>query len=296
MILLLRRFSVWLSLAGLISLTLFVRANSAVPPMPEPLVDPPEKPFARSIGASGLVEALRENTSIGVPFAALVTEVKVAVSQRVKSGEVLFQLDDRELRAQLITQRAELTVREAELHRSKRKHERLAKILAGSAVAVQDVETAEDDQLVAGAAVEKARAALTETEQLLDRYLVRAPIDGTILQLNIRAGEHASPGATTPPLVLGSIDELQIRADVDEQIAPRVREGASAVAYRKGENENAIPLTFVRIEPYIIPKKSLTGSSSERVDTRVLQVVYRFAAAAEVRTYVGQQVDVFIEE
>jgi multidrug resistance efflux pump len=131
---------------------------------------------------------------------------------------------------------------------------------------------------------------------LLDRYLVRAPIDGTILQLNIRAGELATPGSATPPLVLGSIDELQIRADVDEQIAPRVREGARAVAYRKGENKDAIPLTFVRIEPYIIPKKSLTGSSLERVDTRVLQVVYRFAGDREVRTYVGQQVDVFIEE
>jgi len=61
--------------------------------------------------------------------------------------------------------------------------------------------------------------------------------------------------------------------------------------------EHPIPLTFVRIEPFVTPKKSLTGSSSERVDTRVLQVIYRFAAGSGgPKTYVGQQVDVFIEE
>ncbi|MBC8126882.1 MAG: hypothetical protein H8M99_07030, partial [Gloeobacteraceae cyanobacterium ES-bin-144] len=65
------------------------------------------------------------------------------------------------------------------------------------------------------------------------RYIVRAPIRGTILQVNIRVGEHATPASIIPPIVLGSIDELQIRADVDEQSAPRIRLNAKAVAYKK---------------------------------------------------------------
>ena len=297
MTLLLRRVTLWLAVAGLISLTLFVRANSAVPPMPDPLVAPPEKPFPRGIGASGLIEASRENTSIGVPFAGIVAEVKVAVWQKVKRGDVLLRLDDRELRAQLGTQQADLTLRQAELQRAKRKRDRMANIPAGTGVSLQDLEGGEDDHLAAAAVVEKARAAIAETEQLLDRFVVRAPIDATILQVNIRAGEHAAPGSAQAPVVLGAIDELQIRADVDEQIAPRVREGAQAVAFRKGDTGHAIPLTFVRIEPFVTPKKSLTGSSSERVDTRVLQVIYRFGAGSGgQKIYVGQQVDVFIEE
>ena len=36
------------------------------------------------------------------------------------------------------------------------------------------------------------------------------------------------------------------------------------------------PLHFVRFEPYVIPKESLTGDTTERVDTRVLQVIYSF--------------------
>ena len=54
------------------------------------------------------------------------------------------------------------------------------------------------------------------------------------------------------------------------------------------------PLTFVRIEPYVVPKKSLTGDNTERVDTRVLQIIYRFERPP-FPVYAGQQVDVFIE-
>jgi hypothetical protein len=46
----------------------------------------------------------------------------------------------------------------------------------------------------------------------------------------------------------------------------------------------------------VIPKKSLTGESTERVDTRVLQVIYSFQHADFKDVYVGQQVDVFISE
>jgi hypothetical protein len=67
-----------------------------------------------------------------------------------------------------------------------------------------------------------------------------------------------------------------------------------AVASLKGHSELKIPLKFVRIEPYVVPKRSLTGDSLERVDTRVLQIVYAFDRP-EFPVYVGQQVDVFIQ-
>jgi HlyD family secretion protein len=85
-----------------------------------------------------------------------------------------------------------------------------------------------------------------------------------------------------------------VRADVDEVNAPLVKTGASGVAYLKGSTVQAIPLIFARIEPYIVPKKSLTGDNTERVDTRVLQIIYRFDPPP-FPVYTGQQVDVFIE-
>jgi hypothetical protein len=53
-------------------------------------------------------------------------------------------------------------------------------------------------------------------------------------------------------------------------------------------------LTYEWTEPFVIPKKSLTGGTTERVDTRVMQVVYSFDRA-ELPVYVGQQMDIYIE-
>jgi HlyD family secretion protein len=87
---------------------------------------------------------------------------------------------------------------------------------------------------------------------------------------------------------------LHVRVDVDEHDAWRVREGAPAVASPRGNGSLRIPLEFVRFEPYVIPKKSLTGDSTERVDTRVLEVIYR-VQDQNAPLHVGQQMDVYIE-
>jgi HlyD family secretion protein len=82
---------------------------------------------------------------------------------------------------------------------------------------------------------------------------------------------------------------------VDEHEAWRVREGAAAEAQVRGNPKQKSKLTFVRFEPLIIPKRSLTGDSTERVDTRVLQVIYKIEPDAKLRLFTGQQMDVFID-
>jgi HlyD family secretion protein len=95
---------------------------------------------------------------------------------------------------------------------------------------------------------------------------------------------------------MGSVEEVQVRADVDEQVAPRVKAGSKAVGYLKGDTAHPIPMEVVRIEPLVMPKRNLTGLSSERVDTRVLQVIYKVPTKRARGVYVGQQIDLFIEE
>jgi multidrug resistance efflux pump len=155
---------------------------------------------------------------------------------------------------------------------------------------------------VARAQLVAAQAQLTASETslqrialLIERLTVTAPRDGTIIQVNVRAGEYAATSPKSPAMILGETNKLQIRADIDEQNATRIREGQKAYGYLKGDPKITFPLEFIRIEPYVIPKVSLTGSSTERVDTRVLQVIYSLDRPADVPLYVGQQVDVFIE-
>jgi len=151
------------------------------------------------------------------------------------------------------------------------------------------------DIAVAKSEVTQAEAQVKMVETNIDRLTMRAPIAGVILQNKVRLGQYAQCGPLSEPLmILGSVTPLHIRVDVDEHDAWRVPGGAQAVASPRGNGSIRIPLEFVRFEPYVIPKKSLTGDSTERVDTRVLQVIYRIRDGG-LSVYVGQQMDVYIE-
>lgn len=123
---------------------------------------------------------------------------------------------------------------------------------------------------------------------------VTAPIAGEILQCKVRPGEYAASGPLAQALILlGSVDQLNVRAEVDERDAPRVRQGANVIATVRGDTKRQLTLRFVRFEPFVVPKKNLTNDGTERVDTRVLQVIYALEKGAPVLP--GQQMDVLIE-
>src|SRR5262249_25930780 len=124
---------------------------------------------------------------------------------------------------------------------------------------------------------------------------VGGPGEAEVLQVKIRAGEFAPAATTETPLVLlGRSKPLHVRVDVDEHEGWRVRPGAAGVGHLRGNADVKTPLRFVRFEPFVVPKKSLTGDSTERVDTRVLQVIYR-VERDDLPLFVGQQLDVFID-
>jgi hypothetical protein len=113
--------------------------------------------------------------------------------------------------------------------------------------------------------------------------------------VNVRPGEYAQTGVLSSPLILmGDTRTVHVRVDVDENDAWRFRSGVRAKAFLRGNSAIAFDMSFAYVEPYVVPKTSLTGASTERVDTRVLQVVFG-ALKAELPIYAGQQVDVYIE-
>jgi multidrug resistance efflux pump len=151
----------------------------------------------------------------------------------------------------------------------------------------------EPDVALARAAVDEARALLEQARTDLALLEVRAPVAGEVLQVNVRAGEFLAAPPPEASLVLGDVARLHVRVDIDERDITRFRPGLPARAVPRGATDRDYPLEFVRVEPYVVPKRSLTGDNTERVDTRILQVVYRLPVGAPV--YVGQQVDVFLD-
>ncbi len=286
-----------------------LQAERQVPPGGDPPQAPAPKPYAQSVSATGILKALSENVSIGVPQPGLVMDVKVKVNESVKVGDVLFRLDDRDLRSQELSTKARLdvaqakiTVSQALLGKLNSQLSRLTSVTDPRAVSLDDLENRKQDVIVAEAQLAAARAELAAIDSelksitlLIERLTIRAPRDGTVIQVNIRGGEYAATAPKEPAMIIGETGRLQVRADVDEQNATRIRAGQNGRASLKGDPSVSFPLKFVRVEPYVIPKVSLTGAGTERVDTRVLQVIFTLDRPETPPLYVGQQVDVFIE-
>ena len=305
-----KRFFFWILLivavVGAVSAIRLV-LDSRKPAAAAPLVaEPPRAPFPKSIGARGLVESVDENIRIAPAIAGLVVEVPVTVGQAVKKGDVLIKQDTRESEAMVAAQAAEIValqtmVAEAEIALAD-KRDRRARVEKMATAASEDERQRTQFATRAGEAqLATTKAKIATAEAQLDRMKVqvelltiRALRDGVALQVNIRPGEFASPAAKDPALLIGK-NELQIRADIDEDNASRFSKEMPARAYIKGRRDVEIALRFSRIEPYIVPKKSLTGESGERVDTRVLQVIYQFDRPKGAEVFVGQQMDVFLD-
>jgi HlyD family secretion protein len=274
-----------------------------------PPAPPPASGFQSTVAAVGLVEASTENISVGTPLAGVAARVFVTAGDTVKVGDPLFELDTRHLRADLEVRRQALAVARARVGVAEAQLGDLTRQL-GFVEQVKDTRAVSADEITRRrSAVETASAALAEAraqagaaeaqvaavQTEIHRSTVRAPLDAEVLQLKLRVGEFAPASVTSTPLVLlGRSKPLHVRVDVDEHEASRVRPEAPAVGHLRGDASVKAPLQFVRFEPFVVPKRSLTGDSTERVDTRVLQVIYR-VGSDDLPLFVGQQLDVFIE-
>src|SRR6516225_6136783 len=260
------------------------------PPSP-----PPASSYGQTVAAVGLVETSTENIAVGTEIAGVVTNIYVDVGSRVKAGDPLFSIDSRATRAELATRQASVHVAEAALAEAQYQLELGHRLADEKVLSVEENKNRGYAAQKAEAQLAQARAQLNSSQTDLDRLTVHAPVDGQVLQVKVHLGEFAPTGALPTPLILlGNVDKLHVRVDVEEHESWRIRPEAKAAASVRGNSDLKTALTFVRFEPFVVPKKSLTGDSTERVDTRVLQVIYRVEDDA-LPLFVGQQMDVFIQ-
>src|SRR6267154_3953643 len=111
-----------IAVASLAFAVTHVVRSQQTPPPKNPLVQPPTSPFDATVAGAGIVEARSDasntaNIAVGSQLPGVVGRVFVKVGQRVKAGEPLFDLDDRQLRAELEAREANLFAAKAQLQR-----------------------------------------------------------------------------------------------------------------------------------------------------------------------------------
>lgn len=285
-----------LALCGIAFSVFMIDQGRQQPPTPSNYFPPPQPPYEHYIAGEGILESLDQNISIGTPFPELVTHVYVNAGDRVTKCTPLFKLDTRQLEANLKTERAKIEVARVELANASLTFSYFEKLKNKNAVSQKEYTQAYYAKAHAQATLNAAAAAAHQIEVNIKRSTVVAPSDGVIIQQNIHAGEtvNLNPFNNIPLMLFGNTTTMQVRANIAEEDAWRIYPGAPATAYVKGNSALSIPLTFSYIEPFVVPKEQLTGADIERVDTRVLQVIYICEKNGHP-IYVGQLLDLYIE-
>ncbi len=122
---------------------------------------------------------------------------------------------------------------------------------------------------------------------LLAKYTIKAPADGVVLSIQAAVGSYVSPQGAydtytqgfVPVMVMGTANGAPRRALLrrrDPDPAPAARGRCiQAQMFIRG-TDTSIPLEFVRVQPYVSPKIELSNQRLEKVDLRVLPVIFRF--------------------
>jgi biotin carboxyl carrier protein len=262
-------------------------------PIPFP---PSVSPYKHTIAGSGVVEASTDDIYIGTPFNEIIWDVFVEVGDEVKKGDLLFHLDTRTFDAQLVEAMAAKEKAEVELQNISTELSLYNSLSDKRAISLNSYNQTFYRKQAAEVALEAAEAKIQTAKTYIDRSFVKAPCDGKVLQKSIHRGETANlnPFNNESLIVFGPKCPFHLRVSIDEDDAWRFQSNTCAVAFVRGNSSLKYPLKWVRTEPLMIPKRSLTGDNSERVDTRVLVVIYSFDCDTPF-VYMGQVMDVYIQ-
>ncbi len=295
-------------LAGLIGAYVFgIEKNP-----PPPAFNPASNPYENGIYAQGIIESYQKNganINIYPEVSGTVKQIFTAEGEVVKKGTPLLLIEDSVQRATVEQQKSQVELISANLKTAQDQLDKQRKSyeLDPRSLSKYDLDNAVNAVKVAKANVDVARKQYILSQTLLYKYIIRAATGGVILSINVSVGSYISPQgsydtytqAFTPVLVMGGTKESQaymgVRCYIDEILVPRLppMEQAHAQIFIRGTNIS-IPLEYVRIQPYVSPKIELSNQRTERVDVRVLPVIFRFKRPKDIDIYPGQLVDVYI--
>ncbi len=292
-------------LAGLVSAYVYRQRLAPQPPLAAS-----RDPYQSGIYAEGIIQSAQasgDDVNVYPEVAGTVTRIDARDGETVARGAPLLAIDDavqRKLvaadvakiaaaRAALVYQRDQLSVLDKEAALDARAVSRLALV------------TARDNVDIARQNLRVAIRTRAVDAALLGKYVLRAPVAGTVARAAAAVGAYVSAQGVYDPysqgldpvVVMERKDPyLQVKAYLDELLVPRMPPPArlTATMFVRGANVASIPLQFVRIQPYVTPKIELSDQRQEKVDVRVLPIIFRFEPPKGLSLYPGELVDVYV--
>ena len=198
-----------------------------------------------SILASGTL-AYREQVQLRSEVIGQVTKLHVEEADQVKKDELVITLDPKTYQAQVEQAEARVRIQQIAIERQHlliktlaNRFERQKTMFAKNLVDEDSYEALESELALAKVdlrslqeSLAQARAALDQSEELLAKTRIRSPIDGVVIQVDIKVGETVIAGTTNIPgstmMVIADPSETLTEVQVDEADIAQVREGQDA--------------------------------------------------------------------
>lgn len=260
----------------------------------DPLVAPPSVHFPHKIAGLGIVESHSRILNVGAHIAGVISNVYVSEGMYVKKGDPLFKIEDTEIRAQIENAEAKMKVAQINYEDLSHNLNLLESVKDKRAVSYEEMSKKRFATQKAYAQMVEAITNLKVIQMQANKFIIKSPINAHVLKIDYHLGEFVS-GNDNTAITLGALNDLNVRVEIDETDIHRIDQGASAIGILRGQPDVKINLKFLRYDPYVMPKTNLTNNISEKIDTRVIELVYAFDSST-VTVFPGQRMDVFIEE
>ncbi|MCH9754110.1 MAG: efflux RND transporter periplasmic adaptor subunit [Alphaproteobacteria bacterium] len=276
-------------------LFMFISISGKKTPEPRtPTIDPPTSTFKHKIAGLGIVESDTRMISMGSHTEGVVSKIYVSEGQQIDKNSPLFSIEDSEFKAKVEHARAKLKV--AEIHYEDVSHHLnlFESIKDKRAISYEELSRKRFAAKKAHAEMIEAKTNLKLAEAKFNNLTVKSPVDAHILKVNIKAGEYLGNNGEQP-VIIGNLHKMHVRVEIDETDINRINQDARAVGILRSNSKSKIPLKFIKYDPYFMPKSNLNNDITEKIDTRVIELLYEFNND-KIGAFPGQRMDVFIEE
>jgi HlyD family secretion protein len=138
-----------------------------------------------------------------------------------------------------------------------------------------------------------ARADLLAAEVAIERTRIRAPIDGTVLQVTARLGEIAAPSADNILAVVGDLSALRVRAEVEERDVAKVRVGQRVSVRSDATGDKEFTGQVATMAKALGPPRLGPRGPRRPNDVDVLEILIDLESAPQLLP--GMRVDVYFK-
>ncbi|MDX1901308.1 MAG: hypothetical protein SFW66_04770 [Gammaproteobacteria bacterium] len=268
-------------------------------------------PYETGIYATGIVESFQTNGSnvnIYSEVSGRVIEIYLKNGDVITKGTPIFALSDSTQRAIVEKDLAQIQYAEDNLASVQKQLDKIQKsyTLDPKSVSQNSLDNAIYAVKLVQSNLNVANAQYASDKSQLDKYIIKSTIDGVILRIVPAVGDYVSPQGSydtytqgmLPSVQMGVVTPyMQVRSFVDEILVPNLPDPSKleATMFIRGLNNYSIPLEFSSIQPYTIPNIELSNQRNERVDVRVLPIIFKFKKPNDINLYPGQLVDVYLK-